>query len=66
MDVIVFIYFLLLRFNFEGGTPPTNFDTFAAAIMTVFQVGRRHLLEVVIRYYWYEVAHIDLFHKHNN
>lgn len=29
---------LLLRFNFEGGTPPTNFDTFAAAIMTVFQV----------------------------
>lgn len=33
-----FFSFLLLRFNFEGGTPPTNFDTFAAAIMTVFQV----------------------------
>lgn len=32
--------FPLLRFNFEIGTPPTNFDTFAAAIMTVFQVGR--------------------------
>lgn len=30
--------FLLIRFNFENGTPPTNFDTFAAAIMTVFQV----------------------------
>ncbi|KAF3688020.1 putative voltage-dependent N-type calcium channel subunit alpha-1B [Channa argus] len=25
------------QFNFETGTPPTNFDTFAAAIMTVFQ-----------------------------
>lgn len=27
------------RFNFDDGTPPTNFDTFPAAIMTVFQVG---------------------------
>lgn len=35
------IFFLPPRFNFEKGTPPTNFDTFAAAIMTVFQVGRR-------------------------
>ncbi|XP_040891449.1 calcium channel, voltage-dependent, P/Q type, alpha 1A subunit, b isoform X2 [Toxotes jaculatrix] len=26
------------QFNFETGTPPTNFDTFAAAIMTVFQI----------------------------
>ncbi|KAL6111172.1 cacna1a [Pungitius sinensis] len=26
------------QFNFEEGTPSTNFDTFAAAIMTVFQV----------------------------
>lgn len=26
------------RFNFDEGTPPTNFDTFPAAIMTVFQV----------------------------
>ncbi|XP_052403727.1 voltage-dependent P/Q-type calcium channel subunit alpha-1A isoform X7 [Carassius gibelio] len=26
------------QFNFEAGTPPTNFDTFPAAIMTVFQV----------------------------
>ncbi|XP_034043666.1 LOW QUALITY PROTEIN: calcium channel, voltage-dependent, P/Q type, alpha 1A subunit, b [Thalassophryne amazonica] len=26
------------QFNFEMGTPPTNFDTFAAAIMTVFQI----------------------------
>uniref|UniRef100_A0A3P8X3U6 Voltage-dependent P/Q-type calcium channel subunit alpha-1A n=1 Tax=Cynoglossus semilaevis TaxID=244447 RepID=A0A3P8X3U6_CYNSE len=26
------------QFNFENGTPPTNFDTFAAAIMTVFQI----------------------------
>uniref|UniRef100_A0A3B3UQQ2 Voltage-dependent P/Q-type calcium channel subunit alpha-1A n=1 Tax=Poecilia latipinna TaxID=48699 RepID=A0A3B3UQQ2_9TELE len=26
------------QFNFEAGTPPTNFDTFAAAIMTVFQI----------------------------
>lgn len=30
--------FLPSRFNFEGGTPATNFDTFPAAIMTVFQV----------------------------
>jgi len=29
-----------IRFNFENGTPPTNFDTFPAAIMTVFQVSR--------------------------
>ncbi|XP_039469511.1 calcium channel, voltage-dependent, P/Q type, alpha 1A subunit, b [Oreochromis aureus] len=26
------------QFNFDDGTPPTNFDTFAAAIMTVFQI----------------------------
>ncbi|KAJ8001686.1 hypothetical protein DPEC_G00172030, partial [Dallia pectoralis] len=26
------------QFNFDGGTPPTNFDTFPAAIMTVFQI----------------------------
>ncbi|KAK2817438.1 hypothetical protein Q5P01_025629 [Channa striata] len=26
------------QFNFVTGTPPTNFDTFAAAIMTVFQI----------------------------
>uniref|UniRef100_A0A8C1XMC6 Voltage-dependent N-type calcium channel subunit alpha n=1 Tax=Cyprinus carpio TaxID=7962 RepID=A0A8C1XMC6_CYPCA len=26
------------QFNFELGTPPTNFDTFPAAIMTVFQI----------------------------
>ncbi|KAK3527749.1 hypothetical protein QTP86_003187, partial [Hemibagrus guttatus] len=25
------------QFNFDQGTPPTNFDTFPAAIMTVFQ-----------------------------
>ncbi|XP_058583799.1 voltage-dependent P/Q-type calcium channel subunit alpha-1A isoform X7 [Neofelis nebulosa] len=26
------------QFNFDEGTPPTNFDTFPAAIMTVFQI----------------------------
>ncbi|KAI4822776.1 hypothetical protein KUCAC02_008304 [Chaenocephalus aceratus] len=26
------------QFNFPNGTPPTNFDTFPAAIMTVFQI----------------------------
>jgi len=26
------------RFNFEDETPTTNFDTFPAAILTVFQV----------------------------
>ncbi|XP_048457962.1 probable voltage-dependent R-type calcium channel subunit alpha-1E [Rhincodon typus] len=26
------------QFNFEDGTPPTNFDTFPAAIITVFQI----------------------------
>uniref|UniRef100_A0A4W4EVK5 Voltage-dependent P/Q-type calcium channel subunit alpha-1A n=1 Tax=Electrophorus electricus TaxID=8005 RepID=A0A4W4EVK5_ELEEL len=26
------------QFNFQLGTPPTNFDTFPAAIMTVFQI----------------------------
>lgn len=33
-------FFPPARFNFENGTPPTNFDTFPAAIMTVFQVRR--------------------------
>lgn len=28
------------RFNFEDETPTTNFDTFPAAILTVFQVRR--------------------------
>lgn len=37
-------YFILFmftpsRFNFMDGTPSANFDTFPAAIMTVFQVG---------------------------
>ncbi|XP_065213855.1 voltage-dependent calcium channel type A subunit alpha-1 [Planococcus citri] len=26
------------QFNFEGGTPPTNFDTFPIALITVFQI----------------------------
>ncbi|KAL3280077.1 hypothetical protein HHI36_017583 [Cryptolaemus montrouzieri] len=26
------------EFNFEGGTPPTNFNTFAIALLTVFQI----------------------------
>ncbi|XP_032666768.1 voltage-dependent calcium channel type A subunit alpha-1 isoform X1 [Odontomachus brunneus] len=26
------------QFNFEGGTPPTNFNTFPIALLTVFQV----------------------------
>lgn len=30
--------FSLSRFNFENETPTTNFDTFPAAILTVFQV----------------------------
>ena len=37
----IFISFslnLLFRFNFNDGTPSANFDTFPAAIMTVFQV----------------------------
>lgn len=35
-----FIYLLIFprRFNFEDETPTTNFDTFPAAILTVFQV----------------------------
>lgn len=32
--------FFVSRFNFEDGTPPTNFDTFPAAILTVFQVKK--------------------------
>lgn len=41
--LIVFRYihfeiFFLHRFNFENETPTTNFDTFPAAILTVFQV----------------------------
>lgn len=27
------------EFNFEGGTPPTNFNTFPIALLTVFQVS---------------------------
>ena len=32
---------VLLRFNFQDETPTTNFDTFPAAILTVFQVRLR-------------------------
>lgn len=39
--------FLPSRFNFEDGTPATNFDTFPAAIMTVFQVRHWTIL------WWY-------------
>lgn len=35
---INFEIFSLHRFNFEDETPTTNFDTFPAAILTVFQV----------------------------
>lgn len=41
-----FLIFHPARFNFENGTPPTNFDTFPAAIMTVFQVRRRDDVEM--------------------
>lgn len=39
----LFFFLLLLfitfsRFNFQDETPTTNFDTFPAAILTVFQV----------------------------
>ncbi|NXF24838.1 CAC1B protein, partial [Rhodinocichla rosea] len=33
-----FYFSLLSRFNFQDETPTTNFDTFPAAILTVFQV----------------------------
>lgn len=36
--LIYFFLFLPCRFNFEDETPTTNFDTFPAAILTVFQV----------------------------
>lgn len=26
------------KFNFDEGTPPQNFDTFAIALLTVFQI----------------------------
>lgn len=34
----IFSLNFLFRFNFNDGTPSANFDTFPAAIMTVFQV----------------------------
>lgn len=37
-SLIAFCPFPPCRFNFEDETPTTNFDTFAAAILTVFQV----------------------------
>lgn len=37
-SLITFCLFPPYRFNFEDETPTTNFDTFPAAILTVFQV----------------------------
>lgn len=37
-SLIRFCLFPPCRFNFEDETPTTNFDTFPAAILTVFQV----------------------------
>lgn len=34
-------HLVFLRFNFKDETPTTNFDTFPAAILTVFQVRPR-------------------------
>lgn len=36
--ILFFSLNILFRFNFNDGTPSANFDTFPAAIMTVFQV----------------------------
>lgn len=30
------------QFNFEEGTPPTNFNTFPIALLTVFQVSKSY------------------------
>ncbi|XP_048869896.1 voltage-dependent P/Q-type calcium channel subunit alpha-1A-like isoform X5 [Brienomyrus brachyistius] len=38
------------QFNFESGTPSTNFDTFPAAIMTVFQILTGEDWNVVMYY----------------
>ena len=35
------LHFLLIlggQFNFDDGTPPANFDTFAISLLTVFQI----------------------------
>lgn len=45
-----FIYLFIFprRFNFEDETPTTNFDTFPAAILTVFQVKVNSVLLLVL------------------
>lgn len=42
--LITFSLFSPCRFNFEDETPTTNFDTFPAAILTVFQVKVNSIL----------------------
>lgn len=40
------------RFNFEDETPTTNFDTFPAAILTVFQVKINLVMLFFLYYHW--------------
>lgn len=40
------------RFNFEDETPTTNFDTFPAAILTVFQVKVNSIMLSFFFFFW--------------
>lgn len=50
LEVLIFIKCLFSpwRFNFEDETPTTNFDTFPAAILTVFQVRVKLIMFLVL------------------
>lgn len=48
MGLVLSRLLFFLRFNFQDETPTTNFDTFPAAILTVFQVRLLALSVVLI------------------
>lgn len=59
------LLWILFRFNFEDETPTTNFDTFPAAILTVFQVKQEnktlHMCAIMLSKW--EQEHIDTMEK---
>lgn len=38
------------QFNFDDGTPPTNFNTFPIALLTVFQVSITDYYDIIYKY----------------
>ena len=58
-------------FNFDEGTPPSNFNSFSIAMLTVFQVSTQlemiyliFCMNVLIYFYIYIYIYIDIISFH--